>query len=121
MYIKKDNCFETDDFSHEQSLVFDCEEGLVIFNSCSHGGADVIINEISETFPGKKIQAIVGGFHLFDKTDEEAAALGERIKKTGVEKVVTGHCTGDKAILILKDILGDKVEQLYAGYIMEFK
>ncbi|MBQ4339760.1 MAG: MBL fold metallo-hydrolase [Firmicutes bacterium] len=121
MYVKKGDAFETDDFAHEQSLVFDCEEGLVIFNSCSHGGADVIINEIAATFPDKKIQAIIGGFHLFDKTPEEAAALGERIKQTGIGRVVTGHCTGDEAMVILKDILGEKVEQLHAGYVMEFK
>lgn len=29
-----------DDFTHEQSLVFRTDNGLVIFNSCSHSGAD---------------------------------------------------------------------------------
>ena len=27
----------------------------------------------------------------------------------------TGHCTGDKAFLILKELLGDSVEQFYCG------
>lgn len=55
---------EADDFSHEQSLVLDTKEGLVIFNSCSHGGADVIIREAEAAFPGKQIYGLIGGFHF---------------------------------------------------------
>ena len=65
MYVKKNGRWKLDDFSHEQSLVFDTKEGLVIFNSCSHGGADVIIREAEAAFPGKQIYGLIGGFHLF--------------------------------------------------------
>ncbi len=51
MYLKKRWKWEADNFAHEQSLVFKTDEGLVIFNSCSHGGADQIIREVSKTFP----------------------------------------------------------------------
>lgn len=120
MYVKEDGKFIYDDFSHEQSLVFETDKGLVIFNSCSHGGADNIIKEVSQTFPGKKLYAIIGGFHLFDKTDEEAAKLAESIKKTGISKVYTGHCTGERAMEIIKNSLGDMAEQFHAGLVMEF-
>ncbi len=59
------------DYSHEQSLVVDTEKGPVIFNSCSHGGAANIINEVTQTFPNKKIYGLVGGFHLFNKTEDK--------------------------------------------------
>lgn len=59
MYIKKNGKMIVDDFAHEQSLVFRTEEGLVIFNSCSHAGADIIINEVSEAFQQEKIYQIV--------------------------------------------------------------
>lgn len=108
-----------DDFDHEQSLVFETEKGLVIFNSCSHGGADNIINEIKETFPHKNIYALIGGFHLYKSSDEDVKALAERIEDTGIEKIITGHCTGDKAFRLLKDRLGDKAEQFYVGKIIE--
>ncbi len=108
-----------EDFSHEQSLVFDTSKGLVIFNSCSHGGADNIINEISATYPDKKIYAIIGGFHLFKSTHEEIIALAEGIKNTGIERVITGHCTGEKAFEILNKELKGKAEQIYCGYIFE--
>lgn len=108
-----------DNFDHEQSLVFDTEKGLVIFNSCSHGGADNIIREISEFFPEKKIYALIGGLHLYKRNADEVKALAARIEETAVEKLITGHCTGDKAYRVLKECLGDKVQQLYAGMQIE--
>lgn len=119
MYIIKDGKLVPDDFSHEQSLVVSTAKGLVIFNSCSHGGADNIINEIAATFPGEKIYALVGGFHLFLSSDAYVRKLADRIKATGIEKILTGHCTGDKAYDILKVNLGDAAEQIRTGLIFE--
>ena len=51
LYIKDNGKMFPDDFAHEQSLVFDTPKGLVIFNSCSHGGPDNIITEVLATFP----------------------------------------------------------------------
>ena len=109
-----------DDFAHEQSLVFDTPNGLVIFNSCSHGGADNIINEVAATFPTKEIWAYVGGLHLYKSSESDVRALAKRMKETGIRKVVTGHCTGEEAFQILKEELGDVVEQMYTGMEMEF-
>lgn len=119
MYVQKGLRFLPDAFDHEQSLVFDTERGLVIFNSCSHGGADNIIKEVIATWPEKKIYALIGGFHLFRSSDEEVRALAARVRETGIEKIYTGHCTGDRAMEILKEELGDRAEQLYTGLKIE--
>ena len=66
----------------------------MIFNSCSHGGADTIIREVTATFPDKKVKALIGGFHLYNKTDAEILALAEGIRSTGISEIYTGHCTG---------------------------
>ena len=108
-----------DDFSHEQSLVFETVDGLVIFNSCSHGGADNIINEVKAAFPGEKIKAIIGGFHLFTRREEEVRELARSIRATGIQQVYTGHCTGDKAFDVLKEELGDMAHQLSCGLVTE--
>ena len=115
LYIRKDGKMCPDDFAHEQSLVFDTPQGLVIFNSCSHGGADNIINEISATFPEKQIYAMIGGFHLYKSSEQEVRGLAQRIKDTGIRKIVTGHCTGQRAFDILKEELGEVAEQIYTG------
>lgn len=120
MVIKIGEITVPDDFSHEQSLVFELPEGLVIFNSCSHAGAADIIEEVREAYPGKKVKAMIGGFHLFNKTEEEVRAFAGKLKDTGVEIIATGHCTGDEAFRILKEELGDKVTQFEAGLEMRF-
>ena len=93
---------------------------MVIFNSCSHGGADNIINEVTATFPDKKVLAFIGGFHLYNKSEEVVRDFAKRLKETGVKHVYTGHCTGKTSYKILKEELGDVVNQLRVGLEMEF-
>jgi 7,8-dihydropterin-6-yl-methyl-4-(beta-D-ribofuranosyl)aminobenzene 5'-phosphate synthase len=119
LYIKKNGRLYPDSFLHEQSLVFDTERGLVICNSCSHGGVDNIIQEIGAVFPDKQIYAMIGGFHLYKDSEAAVRALADRIRKTGVQKIYTGHCTGDRAFAILKEELGDCVSQIYTGMDIE--
>lgn len=120
MYLKVKGGFTWDNFAHEQSLVFDTPKGLVIFNSCCHGGAANVINEVADTFTDKKVFALVGGFHLYNKTEEEVKELACKIKETGIKYIYTGHCTGYNALGILKEELGDCVKQLHVGLEMEF-
>lgn len=118
LYVKNGCRCHPDDFCHEQSLVLFTEKGLVIFNSCSHGGADAIIKEVTETFPERTVYALIGGFHLFASSEEEVRTLAARIRATGIQRVITGHCTGKRAYGILKEELGDCVEQMYTGFEM---
>lgn len=120
MYQRTKSGWKPDDFSHEQSLVFDTEKGLVIFNSCSHGGATNIINEVADIFPDKKVYGLIGGFHLYNKPEKDIRELANRIKETGIQYVCTGHCTRNKAYGILKEELGDILHQLHVGLEMVF-
>lgn len=119
LYVKRGGLLRPDNFAHEQSLVFDTEKGLVIFNSCSHGGANRIIREVSETYPDKKMYALIGGFHLYHCSADEVKELAQRIRDTGIEKVYTGHCTGKAGYQVLKDELGEMVQQLETGLVIE--
>ena len=119
MYRKTSHGWIPDDFSHEQSLVLDTDRGLVIINSCSHGGAVNIINEVRSTFPDKKVYGLIGGFHLFTKPEAAIRNVGAEINRTGIEYVCTGHCTGDGPYRILKEELGDKLTQLRCGLKIE--
>lgn len=119
MYIRNGYRWKPDDFAHEQSLIFEREDGLVVFNSCCHGGADNIINEAVRAF-GKPVILLVGGFHIFSQSAEEVRALAKRIRETGVKKIYTGHCTGGKSFAVLQEELGDMVSQLRVGLTIEF-
>lgn len=120
MYQRTNDGWKPDNFSHEQSLVIDTDKGLVIINCCSHGGAVNIIHEITETFPDKHVYGLIGGFHLFNKSEEEIKNVASAIEKTGINFVCTGHCTNERAYRIMKEILRDKLWQLNVGLEMKF-
>ena len=47
-------------------------------------------------------------------------ALAARIRKTGIEEIYTGHCTGSHALAILQEELGEMVRPIQVGLTMEF-
>ena len=120
MYRRTPDGWRPDNFSHEQSLVLESDKGLVIVNCCCHGGAANIIRETADAFPGKHIHAIIGGMHLFNKSDAEVQSVAREIRETGIDYVCTGHCTGDKAFKLMEKELGDSLDQLRVGKVMRF-
>ena len=50
---------------------------------------------------------------------ETKRELADRIRKTGIRRICTGHCTGERAMEILKEELGDMAEQIYTGFEIE--
>ncbi len=119
LYLKHGDELVGDDFAHEQSLVFDAPRGITIFNSCSHAGVEVIIDEVRALFPNKPIRALVGGLHLFLRDESEVRALAAEIRDLGIERIYTGHCTGEEALAALKEELPRVVEAFYAGQVFE--
>lgn len=121
MYVRKGFWLTPDGFDHEQSLVFEMQRGLVIFNSCSHSGVDSILDEIGRTFPGKPICAMIGGFHLVRTPPREIRLLAQRLKKIGAPALYTGHCTGDQAMEILREELPGRVHAMETGLVFEIE
>ena len=121
LYRKVGDELVPDDFSHEMSLVFETEKGLVIFNSCSHGGSKNIIREVLEALPGKKVYAFIGGLHMMGGlfSEEEIQELCTELKELKLEVLYTGHCTGEPALEVLKKYMGEQVKELYTGLTVE--
>ena len=119
LYVRRGWRYLPDDFSHEQNLVFRTEGGLVIFNSCSHSGAEVVMEEVGRAFPGESVKAYIGGLHLFRMSEREVREVADRIRKSGLTRVITGHCTGDKAFAALKSSLDNTVERFHCGMVID--
>lgn len=120
MWRRTPGGWRPDDFAHEQSLVLETDKGLVIVNSCSHGGAVNIVNEVKAAFPGQPVYGIIGGFHLYNKKSAEVRAVAEALRDTGVQYVCTGHCTRERAYSVMETVLGDRLHQLKCGLEMTF-
>lgn len=119
--------FVPDSFEHEQTLVLEGDEGLVVFNSCSHGGIVNIVHSVQEQLPGKPIKAVLGGFHLhtpgvneLNCTPDYVRSVARELKALGVESIWTGHCTGPTALGLLQEKLGQAVQPLTAGLTIEW-
>ena len=105
-----------DDLSHEQSLVIETAQGLIVFNGCSHSGMTNILEDVREMLGRSDVYAYVGGLHLYQESDEELAALCRKIQDSPVEHIFTGHCTGEHAFGYLKERLGGRVEHFSSGF-----
>ena len=114
--------FVPDDFSHEHSLVLEGSRGLVLFNSCSHGGIVNIVRGVKEQL-GRPVYAVFGGLHLFSAkaasgmncTPEYALSVADALVSEGVEQIYTGHCTGQAALALLQARLGERLQALTTG------
>ena len=128
VYKRGEDDFIPDDFRHEQSLVFETRRGLVVFNSCSHSGIVNIVRGVQKMLPGRKVHAVVGGFHMFGKntpngmncSEEYVYKVADALKELGVEEVYTGHCTGANALSLLKERFGAGCHGMTTGQVFKF-
>ncbi len=86
----------------EQALIFVRGSKLVLLTGCSHPGIVEIVQRVNQTFPGKRIALVAGGFHLGSENDAGILEISELLRQEGVEKLAPSHCTGDQAIALFR-------------------
>ncbi|MEE4242605.1 MAG: MBL fold metallo-hydrolase [Desulfopila sp.] len=112
-----------DPFRHELILVIRESDGLVLLTGCGHRGIQNMVETVQQHFGGEKIKAVIGGFHLALRPGkpqiagkrEDIEAIARLLASAGVERVITGHCTGDEACDILKEEMGEVFSRLSTG------
>ncbi len=120
---KRGNQLARDTFAHEQILVIRENEHLHVFSGCSHNGISNIIGTVRKVFPGEKIGTLCGGFHLMRSTrvkwlpplSKEIAVVSKALRDDAIDKIYTGHCTGELAFARLRHDLGNKIDYLRTG------
>lgn len=83
---------EPDFMRDDTALAYCGEEGLSIITGCSHAGICNIIAYAKKVTGIRKIQSILGGFHLFelDRRAEETIAF---LRGEGIPELYPCHCT----------------------------
>ena len=127
LYVRNGDGYEPDDFRHEYTVVFDTDEGLVIFSSCSHAGADNVVKEVKKALPERNVLAFLGGFHVMGPggvetlgmPEDDVRELAHALSSMDIGRIYTGHCTGDPGFAILKDELGDKLSYMSTGTVID--
>ena len=112
----EDGQFLPDSFRHEQYLLVEEAGKTVCFSGCSHKG---ILN-IAQWF---RPDVLVGGFH-FVKLDPQGSG-GEILEKAAKQLLeypttyYTGHCTGNAQFAFLKERMGNRLNPLPTGTVIE--
>jgi 7,8-dihydropterin-6-yl-methyl-4-(beta-D-ribofuranosyl)aminobenzene 5'-phosphate synthase len=106
-------------FIAEQALLIKKQKGIIIITGCAHPGIVKIIKDIKEIFPGKKINLVIGGFHLMDKINRELELIVENFRELGIERVGPTHCTGYKAQEIFEKAYKENFIEIAAGKAFE--
>jgi 7,8-dihydropterin-6-yl-methyl-4-(beta-D-ribofuranosyl)aminobenzene 5'-phosphate synthase len=96
---------EMGDAIKEQSLIADTTSGLVVVTGCSHPGIDLIVKRAREIID-RKINLVVGGFHLMRHSEDQLQAILAAFKEAGVARCAATHCTGDNTIAFFKKAFG---------------
>ena len=102
----------------EQALVIKTRNGLTIITGCAHPGIIKIIENVKQAIP-EKIYLVLGGFHLFDKSNKSIIPIVGKFSKLGIEKVAPTHCTGNPAVKLFKQAYANKSIEVKVGHIIE--
>lgn len=127
MFLQQGNTFVPDDFDHEVLVVIRGDDGLVVFTGCSHRGILNMVEAVLGRFPGERIRALIGGFHLIGLpvlntmagSRAEVEQLALELGQHPIDRAYTGHCTGEKAYRVLRSILGDRLTSFPTGKVIE--
>lgn len=113
----------SDDFTHELVLAIREQDGIVVFTGCSHRGILNMVEAVQTHFPNVPIKAVFGGFHCMNPTTKRMAETEATVQSIGtwfsenpqVQKVFTGHCTGNIAYQVLQRSMGAKLGYCATG------
>jgi len=111
-YMYSTGMFE--DRTYEQSLIINTTKGLIILTGCSHPGIVEIVRGAKSQM-NSDIYFVMGGFHLVTTDPEQVKTIAGELR--GLTKYIApGHCTGEKAQEIFKDVFKDDYIEIKTGF-----
>jgi 7,8-dihydropterin-6-yl-methyl-4-(beta-D-ribofuranosyl)aminobenzene 5'-phosphate synthase len=102
----------------EHSLVIDTDEGLIVITGCAHSGI-VEIAERAQEMLGKKIDLLIGGFHLVHEDDAAIQRVIDALERMEVRRLCPTHCSGDRAKELFRDAFGTRYVEGGVGSVVK--
>ena len=91
------------------------ELGLIVFSSCSHAGIVNVCTEVRRLFPEIPIHCVMGGLHLGGVMERIIPETVEGLRPFAIPYIITGHCTGWRALHALANAFPEAVSQSAVG------
>lgn len=104
--IRTDTGEVEDNIPEDQSVVIDTDDGLILISGCGHAGIVNTMEYARKKIREAPITVVLGGFHLFDASEETLRWTGSKLREFGVKTFVGAHCTGVESTYRLREILG---------------
>ncbi len=123
LYIETEDGLEVDPFDHEHYLSIEEDSERVLISGCSHKGIVNIVEQYKELW-GAYPTIVIGGFHLMGVNPHEQDGftllkeIAEHLLATKAH-YYTGHCTGERSYQQLKEYMGEFLEYLPTGRVLE--
>ena len=90
--------------------------GVVVCTGCSHSGLVNTLPHVRQLeADGGPVQAILGGFHLQGATRDRLEHTVDALRALAPRLIVPCHCTGETAVALLDEELGERVIPGTAG------
>jgi len=102
----------------EQSLIVAGKDGPVLITGCAHPGI-VEIARVASGISGRGLDLVIGGFHLGARADSEVEGIAGSLKRLGVKRIAPCHCTGERAMNLLRGTFGFEYIDVKAGTSIE--
>ena len=97
----------------ETALAYKSKKGLVIFSGCSHSGVKNIVERAKYITGENKIETIIGGLYLINRTEDDINELGEYLQDQNIKHIYPCHCTDIEAKATLSNYV--KIEDITTG------
>jgi len=94
--------------------------GLIVLSACSHAGIVNVCTEVRRRFPSLPIHCVIGGLHLGGVMEAIIPQTVEALRPFAIGHIITGHCTGWRALHALANAFGDRVSQSAVGTTYRF-
>lgn len=98
----------------EHSLILETSAGSLLLVGCSHPGI-VKIAKRAVALRRQPILLLVGGLHLYDHSQREVERVGLQLKQIPVQILAVSHCTGEKALPVLRRVFSSGFLTVKAG------
>lgn len=105
-----------DPFEDELFLLARGPAGWVLVSGCCHRGVANTLAHARSLIEREPIRTVVGGLHLRRARRKNLAEASAAIEKAGVEELLLGHCTGERAIRYFERRAPARVERIGVGF-----
>jgi 7,8-dihydropterin-6-yl-methyl-4-(beta-D-ribofuranosyl)aminobenzene 5'-phosphate synthase len=112
--------YRPDPVADDMALWINTPQGPVVCVGCSHAGLVNTLNYVRRLSGAAGIRAVIGGFHLLLADDLRVGRTIDFLRSLSPELIVPCHCTGDRVVQSMKQVLGERVSAGESGAVFLF-